>query len=77
MEFLGIFFVFSGRVEEQFSKLLLNGGKAASSPKGHATDAIGKVGWIACNNILFSPVFTSFLHYNLNLTLKFKEPFFQ
>ena len=36
-------FVFSGSVEEQFPKLLLDGGKTAASPKGHAADAIGKV----------------------------------
>ena len=40
---VGTLFSSSGSVEEQFPKLLLNGGKAASSPKGHAADAVGKV----------------------------------
>ena len=46
---LGTIFVFSGRVEKQFPKLLLDGGKAAASPKDYAADAIGKVGQNACN----------------------------
>ena len=33
-----------GIIEEQFPKLLLDGREAATSPKGHATDAVGKVG---------------------------------
>ena len=33
-----------GIIEEQFPKLLLDGREAATSPKGHAADAVGKVG---------------------------------
>ena len=33
-----------GIIEEQFPKLLLNGGEAAAPPEGHETDAVGKVG---------------------------------
>ena len=33
-----------GIIEEQFPKLLLDGGEAATPPKGHETDAVGKVG---------------------------------
>ena len=33
-----------GIIEEQFPKLLLDGREAAASPKGHAADAVGKVG---------------------------------
>ena len=52
---LGTIFVFSGSVEKHFPKLLLDGGKTATSPKDYATDAIGKVRWIACK--YFSPPF--------------------
>ena len=33
-----------GIIEEQFPKLLLDGGKAAASLKGYEADATGKVG---------------------------------
>ena len=33
-----------GIIEEQFPKLLLDGREAATPSKGHAADAVGKVG---------------------------------
>ena len=41
---VGTLFSSSGRVEEQFPKLLLDGGKAAASLKDYEADATGKVG---------------------------------